>query len=400
MSDETAMTRPTPDKPLLSLRVRLAALVLIVVAPIFAIVFSTHIKHRREDVERAGANALQLARLASEHHDRLVEGTRQLLAGLRACRKCATARSARCDQTFAEVLRDNPIYGSIVLLNRDGDMISPLAVAARKLNVRDQVWFARMRGSRGFSVGGYQHGRVSNRLVLVCSQPLFDEQGNARGGLAVSLRTDWLERFARAANLPDGSTLTVIGRDGTVWARHPDGARWVGRTVPETPIVRDVVDAGVAEAADVGGEAAICAFAPLGVSSVGGGGGGGAPSATAASPVYVLVSLPRQAVVAPANRQLAVELAGVALVTLVTLALAVLGSRLWFLRWMDRLATATHRVAAGELSARAELTGGPAEFRRLGESFDEMAVAVEQAARAARRRRPTSDAAVSTCATS
>src|SRR5688572_11564089 len=107
------MTRMLYKPPPLSLRVRLAALVLIVVAPIFALVLMTHFRYRRQDIDRAGANALQLAQLASEHHDRLVEGARQLLAGLSRLREVRQGDVAACDATFAQILRDNPGYGSV-----------------------------------------------------------------------------------------------------------------------------------------------------------------------------------------------------------------------------------------------------------------------------------------------
>jgi PAS domain S-box-containing protein len=359
--------------PLVSLRGRLAALLLIVLAPLFAMVFLMHFKHRHQDIDRAGANGLQLARLASEHHDRLVEGVRQLLAGLARLPEVRDLDVARCNATFAEVLRDNPVYGSITLSNDDGDIISPAAPAAQQLNINDQLWFQPVRHARGFTVGGYQWGRVTNDMVLICGLPLLDEQGRTRAVISASLRTKWLERFAQAANLPPGSTFTVVGQDGKVWARYPDGAAWVGKSVPEAPVVRNVHGAGLTDAPDLAGAARICAYAPLSVSSVG-------SAAAPGSPVYVLVSMPRQAVLAPANRELAVGLAGLSLVTLVTLVAAAIGSRLWVLRWMDRLGVATRRLAAGNLAARAGLAGGPSEFRRLGDSFDEMAAAAEQAA--------------------
>jgi hypothetical protein len=44
--------------PWSSLRTRVAALVLIVVIPIFVTLLLSHLKHRRQDIERAGADAL------------------------------------------------------------------------------------------------------------------------------------------------------------------------------------------------------------------------------------------------------------------------------------------------------------------------------------------------------
>ena len=163
----TTTTPPAPrsDHPLLSLRLRLAALVLVVVAPILVLMLVTHGKYRQHEIDHAGADALELARVASEHHDRLIDGARQLLAGLTRLPEVRDGDLQRCEAIFSEIERDNPGYGLIMSMAADGRIAAPSLVAGG--NVADQSWFETLRDTRGFSVGGYQWCPVSKDMVLI-----------------------------------------------------------------------------------------------------------------------------------------------------------------------------------------------------------------------------------------
>jgi hypothetical protein len=81
----------------------------------------------------------------------------------------------------------------------------------------------------------------------------------------------WLDQWAANAQLPAGSTLTVIDGDGTILARHPESERWVGRPVPEAPIIEVILSQqaeGTTEAIGVDHIRRLYAFTPIPVSVV------------------------------------------------------------------------------------------------------------------------------------
>jgi hypothetical protein len=86
-----------------SLRLRLPLLVLIAVIPALGLVLYEARDQRQLAPSHALAEALQLARLAAQSYQHLLEGTRQLLAGLvhvpalaRGDRMCAIPDSPAC----------------------------------------------------------------------------------------------------------------------------------------------------------------------------------------------------------------------------------------------------------------------------------------------------------------
>jgi len=183
----------------------------------------------------------------------------------------------------------------------------------------------------------------------------------------VALDLSWLNHLAADALLPEGSTLTVLDGDGVVLARYPMAEAWVGKAVPDAPLVRAVLtgrEEGTAEAPGLDGVPRLYAFRRL-------------PVPRDAGDLYIGVGIPTAVAVADANRALGRNILGLVVTSLAILAAVWVGGDLIILRPVRALLQATTRLGTGDLRAR---TGLPyaGELGQLAHAFDAMAANLER----------------------
>lgn len=92
----------------------------------------------------------------------------------------------------------------------------------------DRPWFQRLLATRDFVVSEYLIGRLSKKPIMLFAGPVFDKAGTLVAIIGVSMDLDWLNQFLAGDDLPRGTVITMIDRDGRVLARHPDPEGLVG----------------------------------------------------------------------------------------------------------------------------------------------------------------------------
>jgi signal transduction histidine kinase len=181
--------------------------------------------------------------------------------------------------------------------------------------------------------------------------------------LLASLDLTWLNELATAAELPGGSTLTMFDRNGTVLVRYPDAASWVGRAVPEAPIVGTILaqqGEGTVESRGIDGISRLFAYLPL----------YGAP---ASQSVYISIGIPTSVAFRAVDQLLIRNLIGLGAATALALAVAWFGGDLLVVRRLSRLVGAARRLGEGDLNVRTGLSYNDGELGQLAHAFDEMA---------------------------
>jgi hypothetical protein len=121
--------------------------------------------------------------------------------------------------------------------------------------------------------------------------------------------------------MPPGGVLALLDRHGRVMVHYPDHERWIGRTLPETPLLAAITagrEKGLAEGDGMDGAAWV-------------------------------------------------------------------GGDLFFLRRVNALLDATGRLEAGDGAARTGLPRGRGDLDRLAATFDRMAAGLEERTIALRR---------------
>jgi signal transduction histidine kinase len=351
-----------------SLRFRLVLLVLLAVVPALGLTLYTNVELRRLAATDVKEEALRLARIAASDQEDTIKDTRQLLFALAQLPEVRSADPTACSALF-ELLNQYPQYALLGVIARNGDLFCSTHPISDPVNLADRNYFQRVLQTHDFAIGDFLCDHFSGKAALDFGYPVFGEAGQVQAVIFASLDLTWLNQLAAEAQLPKGSTFTVIDRNGTVLVRYPDPGMWVGQSVPEAPIVETILTQrgeGTAEAYGVDGIPRLFAFTPL--SGVPGG-----------ENVYVSIGIPTAVAFADANRVLVRHLAGLGLVTVLALAAAWFGGHLFILRWVNMLVSATKRLSAGDLSVRTRLPYGKGELSQLAHAFDEMAESLELA---------------------
>ncbi len=350
-----------------SLRIRVLLLVLLAALPGVGLVLYADSKERRYLAAQAEENALRLVRIVAADQERLIEGAHHLLIALAQLPQVRGGDPRECSALFADLLRQYPFYTGFLATTSNGDAFCSAPPSLGQLvTFADRLWYQRIVQAREFVVGEYQIGRLSGKAVIVLGYPVLDATARLQGVVATALDLAWLNRLATEAELPPGSALTVMDRNGTILARHPDPEKWVGKSFSNAPIFRDVLSQreGTARAVGMDGTRRLYAFAPL---------GGGRDTGA-----YVSIGIPIAIAFAGADQALRRNLVGLGLVAALALGAAWSAGGLFILRPVNALVHATERLAANDLAARTGLPYGRGEVSQLARAFDEMAAALER----------------------
>ena len=352
-----------------SLQARLLLLVLLAVIPALGLTLYTNLEERKLRKAQVQEHALRLARIASADHEQLIEGARKLLASLARLSPVSDRnRAAGCNELFADLLTRHSSYANLGVIGADGNVFCSGVPMTGQVYAGDRAYFRRARETREFAIGDYQIGRITGKATLNFGHPVF-VNGHLRVVLFAALDLTWLNEFAGRVGLPAGSMLTVIDRHGTVLARYPDHAKWVGKSMPESVVLKETTAQqgnGTTEARSEDGIPRLFSFAPF---------GGTASSANA----YVSIGIPTTVAFADANWILLRNLLALGLVAGLALGAAWVGGNLFIVRQIQVLVGATKRVAAGEVSVRTGLPQGQGELSQLASAFDQMAESLERA---------------------
>ncbi len=186
-----------------------------------------------------------------------------------------------------------------------------------------------------------------------------------QGVVSASVILDYLNTLVARTQMPTGSMLTVIDRDGTILARHPQPEQWVGKRMPEAEIIKIVLakGEGIAEAVGIDGVPCLFAFTPLGVGS---------------HDLLVYAGVPLKTVYAEAHRTLTRNLLALGGAGLLALVAAWMLGQFFLIGRTRTLVNRPQQLAGGDLRVRSGLSYDDGEFGQLAQSFDEMAATLQQ----------------------
>jgi PAS domain S-box-containing protein len=364
---EVVARPPGPSRflrTLRSLRTRLIALVLLALAPAAALIAWMNVDARRTRDDEVRASAQRLVHVCAAAYAGALDEAREFLRTLSDVPIVTAGSPRECSAFLADVLPRHPGFANVGVVGADGALRCSAVPYSGAVDLSGRPYFARALSARRFEIGEFQRGQVTARSALNVALPIADGDRPPRAVLYAALDLAWLGRLARDAEVPEGGTLTVADRGGTIVARNPN-PEIVGQTVANVPLVRRVMAEreGTGETSGVDGVRRMYAFTTLL--------NHGEPYA------YVAVGFPRDVAYAQADRMLwrSLLLFGLALAGALTLAWA--GAEGLVLRRAKALIDASRRLQAGEYAARSGV-GGNDELGRLAATFDEMAAALER----------------------
>ncbi len=349
------------------LRFRLILLVLLAVIPALGLTFYSGLEQRRIVADQAKGELLRLTRFISTNQSQLIEGTRHFLYLLAHLSQVQNCDSASCRLLFANLLKRYPWYLNIGAAYPDGNIFAGALPMAQLINIADRSYFRLALKERKFAIGDYQIGRSTGKPAINFGMPVIDGGGKVKAVVYVALRLDLLNQLSACADLPKGSTVTVINHNGMILAHHPNPEKWIGKSMEGTTIVKSILSNREGVVGDIGidGVSRLYAFATFGGTGQAGN-------------MYLSIGIPTSVAFAEVDKILKRNLFLLLFIGLIALIATWVGGDLLVLRRLNPIMSAVKRLGRGDLGARTGMTYGKGEFSQLALAFDEMVESLEK----------------------
>jgi len=339
-----------------SLRVHLPLLALLATLPTFLIVLALASRERSGALRHAESEARLVAGIATREHTHQVQGVQRLLLHMDSGTSLATLRIL-----LPALLHANPALANLGLLDEEGRLVYSVVPTAGRVDMRDEPAFLGARSAPGVAVGQYRIGEIVHRPVLILARELEMRPGS--GILFAALDLAWLENLGPQAQLPAGTFLFILDRNGRVLARTGEsgGGYTVGAPLPNWAAMLGRSQ-GLVEATGLDGVHRLFVAAPM----------------PEIPDLHVVVGLPKDAVLREANLAFKRTLAVLAVLMLLTVLSSLFAADVSVLRDLRLLAAATRSFGSGDLRVRAPLPFTRGEIQDLTLAFNTMAQTLER----------------------
>ncbi len=349
-----------------SLRVRLFELVAIALLPAFGLIVYHSEEQRHQAIADAANAAQRYARFVASDIHRVIDSSGHLLMALAQLPEVQNADHNACNRVFAKIIEEYRVYRDFGVADRDGRILCSASPPAGRPPIGDLVGSNGTIGPRQLVVGNYHIAQPSGRAGLNLGFPIHRE-GSVVGLVYLELDLAWLGQIAKVADLPEGTTVTLFDRNGTILSHFPNNLGFAGRKVTTAAISNATIDNGkrIAEGMWLDGQDRLFGFWSVG---------------RAAHEPWVVAQVGLLKEVALADAEWYFKRNLVALSLVATLALLIawyVGDRL-LVRQLKSLAKTTAKIGAGDFSARTGLSRRNNELDRFARSLDSMAQLLQQ----------------------
>lgn len=354
-----------------SLRSRLVLLVLLAIAPITVMTLINGQRERDHAVETAQENLQRLTNLAAANEAQVVAGARQMLRDM-ASIPSLIGDQDECARLLANILRQNPDYANLGLVQLNGDVTCSAVPSRTLINLADRPHFRRAVHLRRFVAGGYIFGRVIQKHTVNLTYPVLDEDQRVKGVVFAALDLNRLDRFVAEIQLPPGSLLLTADSEGKIISRKPEPEGWFGKQV--SPEMRNAMAAEPGKPVLLTGPDGIerlHRFARVGNNGL--------------TDYTVTIGIPVDQITANARHDQLLDWLAIAATIGLALAAAWFVGDVLVLRRVKRLANTANSIASGALDARSGIAYGREEISELAHALDAMAASLQDKERQHKR---------------
>ena len=346
----------------MGLRARLLAVVALISLPLLALVVYVGASSRARATEEARSRVELLAQTVVNEEAGVVERARHLMMALAEAPAVRRRQDEHCGALLARLLDEYKVYTTLGVTSPSGEILCSAPAPVQGATLADRPIFQRIKTAPSFTVGEYAIGRLSGRPSLGLGYPLMNEKGTFEGMIFAALDVAWLPRLLQDIQLPAGTTLTLIERNGVVFARLPDAEGWLGKNVRESTIVRTLgTDARrTATLADLDGRDRLFTIMRL----------------KSAPLAIVAVGTDRSLILGTIYREVGGIVAVLFAMGAIALGVVWFGTNALLVRPLRRVIEATRRFGSGELGTRIGDASGAGEIAELARTFDQMAETV------------------------
>lgn len=353
----------------LNIRSRLALLVVASALPALGLSIYHGVERRAQAETSAREDLRRLATLAAKQQEESIEAVRQLLSVLAGTADSLTKEPKACQEFFKKLVdASGGLYHSMGIHGADGFLICNAVNWKGRVDVNDRRYFRLAADTGKFAVGEHQISRITGLPGINFGYPFFDSDRKVAGVVFAGMDLNKLNEVTAKTPLPQGGRLTILDNHGTILARQPSAAGRIGEKARNSRVV-DAIRTGkeqLFQAEDTDGVARLFALQGAWINPDRG------------IPLHIVVSIPKQTILANANKALLQTIAGILVATLLLVLGAWYGGEMVMLRRMRALLDMTSRIHAGDLTARTGLLPGEEELSQLATALDEMAQALQK----------------------
>jgi signal transduction histidine kinase len=341
-------------------------LVAIALLPVFGLIAYHSEEQRHQAITDAASAAQRYARFVASDINRVIDSSGHLLMALAQLPEVQNANHDGCNRVFAKIIKEYRVYGDFGVADREGRILCSASPPERRPLIGDLLVSVGAAARQQLVIGNYHISQPSGRAGLNIGFPI--RQGDKVTGLAyLVLDLAWLGQIAKVADLPEGSTITLFDRQGTVLSHFPNNPGLAGRTFASFANSKTRVGsrAGVAEGDWLDGQDRLFGFWSVGAASQ--------------EPwVITQVGLLKKVALADAEWYFKRNLLALALAALLALLIAWYVGDILLVRQLKSLAKTTAKIGAGDFSARTGVSRRNNELDRFARSLDSMAELLQQ----------------------
>jgi diguanylate cyclase (GGDEF)-like protein len=347
---------------------RLVVVIILAVLPMLGLTVYGAFQQRAYAEADAAEHLRLLVKLAARHHQQVVEGARDTLTAVAQLAAALPRDRAVCNTHFAEMLqRSGNKYHNMGVISPSGETACAGYTSGVGSSVRDRLYVRLARETGQFSIGEYQIGRATRRAGINFGFPVM-KNGALEGIAFLALDLGELQQSAAKLPLPPQGVLILVDGNGTIVSRQPSDEGRVGIKVRSKAVHESLMAAGSGLFEGPGSDGVTRLFATEPVVNN--------PDGSVA--LKVSISVPKHLVFEHADKELARDLAGILIATVLLIVVGRYTAERYVLRDIRVLLRTAQCVRAGDLTARTGMRAGNAELRQIGGALDDMADALQE----------------------
>jgi signal transduction histidine kinase len=338
----------------MSLRTRIAALVLLAFVPAFIVVYAVSRNDRENaEEERTDETATLVASIADQY-DALLSDTRTLLRAIGSI-PADPQVLAQCGPALAALMRQSPTLENLVVYGADGRRVCSAEPADTAVDTERTEWFREALATGDF-VGLESGPEGPENLTVAISQ---EDSSGQEFVVAAEIAVGGLGALVDYARISEDANVTILDENDTVLFQTPEEPDLIGEGVGDSDVIRDVR----------GGEAqdGTVADGPDGVRRI-----YSAQELSEPGGATVVAGIPTRVAYEDSARSFRTRTFILVIATLAALAIALAFAHLSVIRRIRQLVVRTRRIGAGDLSALPPDASGD-EIGELGRSLESMA---------------------------
>lgn len=219
------------------LRRRLLAMIAIAVVPIVGVVLYQAKLRRDVQILEVHEAAWRLTNVIAQRQSQLVDSVKQMLVLLAQMPEIAKGKSAACGELLRALVEKKQTYYDIGVVDAAGVVACRARDGAASIEPVQQSLVRQVLETKDFVIGNFQLLGNWQRRALMFGYPILDDSGAVRDVLFAVLDVKRIDQLAAETNLPAGTALTILDRNGTILTRVPDQEEWTGKHMPDAPFL-------------------------------------------------------------------------------------------------------------------------------------------------------------------